>query len=135
MMMQGEATDGRNVFMSEDFRDIPAKLRATTISGYIIKQGQNFKTNRRRFFVLEGYIYISYIFNMFEYSLTLFPLFSLYCLYRRVAEVLQTANQGNWQGRGLERTDWNLWSLYNRSGRQEVYLEIAHRKRRQRAGI
>lgn len=46
--------DQRNVYMSVDFGGIPTALRDTTLSGYIVKRGQNFKTERRRYFVLEG---------------------------------------------------------------------------------
>ena len=46
--------DGRVAFMSVDFREVPLQLRNTAISGHILKQGQKFKSWRRRFFVLEG---------------------------------------------------------------------------------
>lgn len=51
--MQGD-NDGRNLFLAADFREIPAALRRTAMSGYILKKGQNFKSWKRRYFVLEG---------------------------------------------------------------------------------
>lgn len=41
-------------FICTDFPNIPAELKATRMSGYILKEGSYIKSWKRRFFVLDS---------------------------------------------------------------------------------